>query len=68
MEAEAMNAVALAAEIGKDLARWVAFLYKLSTGNFYGTVTLKFEDGRVVWAKTEQTFKVEELDDFRKRT
>lgn len=57
-----MNRIVLIAELGKDLARWVLWLSRLQKTEYWGSVTFKFEKGRIVSGRTEQTIRPEELD------
>lgn len=45
---------ALAAELGRDLASVVGFLWQLTRSEYCGVVVLKFERGRVTLRRTHQ--------------
>lgn len=55
----------LLAELGRDMARVVSFLGRLSKGQYFGEVRLKFEGGRITLIRTEQAIKPDELDGVR---
>lgn len=47
------------------MTKLIAFLHRLVAGEFFGTVTLKFERGAVVSVRTEQVLKMDELEQTR---
>lgn len=55
----------LLSDLGHGLFKLSCFLHRLQCGNYYGSVTLKMEAGRVVSIQTQQTIKPEELEDVR---
>lgn len=57
-----MTRAVIIAELGKELANWVIWLWRLGQTKYYGSVTLKFENGRIVSATSAQTHKADEID------
>jgi len=56
-----MNGVAAHREIRSPIERLLRFLEKLAAGEFFGKVTISFQNGRVCDVKIEQTKKLDEL-------
>lgn len=56
-----MNGVTAQREIRSPIERLLRFLEKLATGEFFGKVTISFQNGRVCDVKIEQTKKLDEL-------
>jgi hypothetical protein len=56
-----MNGVATTREIRSPIERLLRFLEKLAAGQFFGKVTISFQNGRVCDVKIEQTKKLDEL-------
>lgn len=56
-----MNGVATTREIRSPIERLLRFLEKLAAGEFFGKVTISFQNGRVCDVKIEQTKKLDEL-------
>lgn len=58
-----MNGTSLARDIDvrSPIERLLRFLEKLSSGGFFGKVTVSFQNGRVCDIKIEQTKKLDEL-------
>ncbi len=56
-----MNGVATQREIRSPIERLLRFLEKLAAGDFFGKVTISFQNGRVCDVKIEQTKKLDEL-------
>ena len=56
-----MNGVATQREIRSPIERLLRFLEKLAAGEFFGKVTISFQNGRVCDVKIEQTKKLDEL-------
>ena len=48
-------------DLGAEMEDALALLKQLASERFYGSVTLKFEGGRVVLLKKEQTLKPTDL-------
>jgi hypothetical protein len=56
-----MNGVATTREIRSPIERLLRFLEKLAAGQFFGKVTISFQNGRVCDVKIEQTKKLDDL-------
>jgi hypothetical protein len=56
-----MSGVAAQREIRSPIERLLRFLEKLAAGQFFGKVTISFQNGRVCDVKIEQTKKLDEL-------
>lgn len=56
-----MNGVSAQREIRSPIERLLRFLEKLAAGEFFGKVTISFQNGRVCDVKIEQTKKLDEL-------
>jgi len=56
-----MNGVVAQREIRSPIERLLRFLEKLAAGQFFGKVTISFQNGRVCDVKIEQTKKLDEL-------
>lgn len=56
-----MNGVATQREVRSPIERLLRFLEKLAAGEFFGKVTISFQNGRVCDVKIEQTKKLDEL-------
>jgi hypothetical protein len=48
-------------EVRSPIERLLRFLEKLAAGQFFGKVTISFQNGRVCDVKIEQTKKLDEL-------
>lgn len=56
-----MNGAAVQRELRSPIERLLRFLEKLAAGDFFGKVTISFQNGRVCDVKIEQTKKLDEL-------
>lgn len=59
------HATDFASHLGPKVAALCRFLFRLTTNETYGCVTIKLERGAVVSVRLEQSIKPDELDDVR---
>lgn len=56
-----INGAALQRELRSPIERLLRFLARLAAEDFFGKVTISFQNGRVCDVKIEQTKKLDEL-------